>query len=347
MVAGCVSAALLLLSACSPSDTSGQLTRFQAGFIGTFDTYIQVLIYAETRAEFGEHFDSVRDLFEHYHALFDIFNEHEGINNLWTVNSSAGREAVAVDPAIIELLLASRQAYADTGGALNIALGAVLSIWHEYRSYGRLNPDEAVVPAYSALRAASLSTNIQNMIIDEQAGTVFLADPDMSLDVGAVAKSFAAGRAADKLRERGVVSAVIDAGGDIAIIGNALASGGRPWSIGVRHPLQDGNIDTMRVTDVSAATSGDYQRAFVVGGVTYNHIIDPSTLMPAVRFASVSVAHSDIMVAEILSTALFIKPFDEGLALADRLGAAVIWVEHDGTVHFNEAYRDISANFGG
>jgi len=333
---------ILILASCSPAAP----TRYQAGFLETFDTYIHVVIYAGSQREFGEHFARVRETFEHYHALFDIYNEHEGINNLRTVNNNAGVTPVDVDQAIIDLLILSRQAYYDTGGTLNIAMGSVLSIWHNYRMRGLEDPYRAAIPPYSALREAHGASDISAMIIGEYAGTVFLTEQGMSLDVGATAKSFAAGRAADMLRERGVTSAVIDAGGDVVTIGGSLADGGRPWNVGIRHPLDGSIIDSVHVVDMAAATSGDYQRSYVVDGVAFNHIIDPSTLMPATRYASVTIIHKDPMVTEILSTALFILPIDKGLRLAEDFGAAVIWVMHDGSVQFNRLYGEISVNFG-
>ena len=342
IILSCLTAALIL-AACSPSLT---LTRFQAGFLGTFDTYIDVMLYAGSRQEFSEHFTFVRETFEHYHALFDIYNEHSGLNNLRTVNDNAGIAPVAVGQEIVDLLSISQQAYYDTGGALNIALGPVLSIWHDYRLRGLEDPDNTMIPPYSALRAAYELSIMSDVIIDGQAGTVFLANAGMSLDVGATAKGFTVGRVAEMLRERGVTSAIISAGGDVVTIGESPVNGGRPWNVGVRNPLDRRVIDSVLVRDMAAATSGGDQRAFVVDGVAYNHIIDPATLMPATGFAAVSVIHEDMMTAEILSTALFILPLNEGLRLAEDFGAAAIWVLHDGSVEFNRLYAEISSNFG-
>ena len=332
--------ALLMLTSCSVSNP----VRYQAGFIGTFDTYIQVVIYASSQQEFGEHFAYVRDIFKHYHALFDIYNNYEDINNLKTVNDNAGIAPVAVDPAVIELILLSRQMYYDTGGALDITLGSVLSIWHDYRMLGIANPEQATIPPYPSLRAARAIGSIDDLIVDEQSGTIFLAHQGMLLDVGATAKGFAAERAAQRLQARGVISALIEAGGDVVTVGRSMTDGGRPWNIGVRHPLTGGIIDAVQLQGLSALTSGGYHRAYTVNGLEYNHIIDPVTLMPAERFASITIIHESAMVGEMLSTALFVLPLADGLTLAQRFGAAAIWVMHDGTVEFNEMYREFSSN---
>ena len=336
--------AALILTACSAEDTGP--TRYQAGFLDTFDTFIQFIAYAESQREFAQHYELVRETFAHYHALFDIYNDHDGVNNLKTVNDNAGISPVVVDQAIIELLELSRQAYFDSRGSLDITLGPVLSIWHDHRMRGLADPNGATVPPYPSLRAAREFGGISDLIIDAHASTVFLARPGMSLDVGATAKGFVAERVADMLRERGVTSAIIDAGGDVATIGGVGLTDARPWSVGIRHPQTGGIIDAVDVWDMAAVTSGGYHRAYVVGGVLYHHIIDPTTLMPADNFASITIVHESPMVAEMLSTALLILPLTEGLELAEDFDAAVVWVFHDGSVEFNELYANISANFG-
>ena len=330
-----------VIGSCLPASASANFMRHQSGFFHTFDTFITVIIYTETPDEFDAHFEVVRETFEHYHKLFDIYNVYDGINNLATVNNYAGVGPVPVDSGIIDLLNFSKQAYFETGGILNVTLGPVLSIWHTYRTYGTANPENAAIPAYATLRAAASLADINGLIIDEQQGTVFLEHEGMSLDVGATAKAFTVARAIELLRERGVVSAIIDAGGDVATIGGALTSGGRPWNVGIT----GGRLDSVRVWDLAAATSGGAYRTYVVDGRFYNHIIDPATLMPATNFASVTVVHEEAEVTEMLSTALFILPIDEGFDLAERFGAAAIWVFHDGSVEFNERYRQMSVNF--
>jgi len=336
---------LLVFTTAACSNTG--YTRYQAGFIGTFDTFIQIIVYAPSQQEFGRHHTFAREMFESYHVLFDIYNNHEGINNLKTVNDNAGIAPVVVDPAIIELLNFSKQAYVDTNGALNIALGPVLSIWHKYRMYGNANPENAAIPSYADLRKASKLTNIIDIIIDEQASTVFLANYGMSLDVGAVGKGFAAERVVAALREQGVSSAVIDSGGDVLAIGGSMAGGGRPWNVGVRHPRTGGIIDSILLQNKAAVTSGDNNRFYTVDGIAYSHIIDPATLMPPTHFASVTIIHESMMVAQMLSTALFILPFEQGLDLAEQFQAAVMWVLPDGSAEFNGLYREFSVEFGG
>ena len=334
--------AVALLSGCSPVGP----TRYQGGFFGTFDTFVQVILYADSEQSFEGHFLAVQDMFTHYHRLFNIFESFDGVNNLRTVNENAGIAPVAVEQEVIYLLKISRQAYFDTDGAINVTLGPVLSIWHDYRLRGSRDVENATLPTYGVLREAAALADINGLVIDAEVGTVFLTALGMSLDVGATAKSFAASRAAALLRERGVSAAIIDAGGDVVTIGESPVNGGQPWSVGVRDFRTNSLFDTVRARDMAAATSGGYIRHFIVDGTEYNHIIDPVTLMPATRYAFVTILHEDANVAEMLSTALFILPFEAGYALARRFDAAAVWVFLDGTAEYNARYGAMSVNFG-
>jgi len=279
------------------------------------------------------------------HQLFDIYNDYEGISNLKTVNDNAGLRPVRVEPDILELLELSKQAYADTGGAVNVAMGSVLRIWHEYRTAGE------ALPATRELRAASLHTDIDDVVIDRQNATVFLADSGLSLDVGAVAKGYAAQKAIDKAVAAGLTSGILNAGGNICVVGSP-GDGRENWSVGIQAPqLTEGNvqeiIDTVYLSGPAAVvTSGDYQRFYTVDDVAYHHIIDPQTLFPARNAKAVTVIHPDSAMADVLSTAVFILPYEQGLALVRRMGAEALWLWEDGTETATDGYRALAKSGG-
>lgn len=104
---------------------------------------------------------------------------------------------------MIDLLLEAKELYAFTGGRVNVAFGSVLSIWHDYRERGIDDPLSAKLPPMEKLREAAAHTDIDKVVIDEAASTVYLADPEMRLDVGAVAKGYAVERACGRRRKRG------------------------------------------------------------------------------------------------------------------------------------------------
>jgi thiamine biosynthesis lipoprotein len=282
--------------------------------------------------------------------LYDIYNAYEGVNNLYTINEAAGLAPVAADREILDMLLFAREGYYMTDGAVNVALGPVLRVWHGYRE--RSLYADAALPSEEELRVAAALCDMNDVIIDEGNGTVFLKKAGMSLDVGAVAKSYAARLALDDARAAGMTSALISAGGNIIAVGKPLDGARARWGVGIQDPdLATGNIanvaDAVYITDTTVSCSGAYERYYMVDGRRYGHIIDPATLMPAERHKQVAVIHADAGLADVLSTALFILPYEEGALLAEKAGAEALWVGQDGEWRYTEGYAAVSRELSG
>lgn len=248
----------------------------------------------------------------------------------------AGISPVKVDGRIIELLSFSKEMYTATGGMVNVAMGSVLSIWHDARSAGLEDPSSAVLPDMEALSEAARHTDINDIIIDEEASTVYLADPLMSLDIGAVAKGFAV----EKVAESAPEGLLISVGGNVSSTG--VKPDGTSWVVGLQDP--EGkvgvNVHTVYLDKGAVVTSGSYQRYYVVDGISYNHIIDPETLMPGNRWLSVSVLTEDSGVADALSTALFLLDYEDGLALLEAFDAEAIWTAADRSEYFSPGFKE-------
>lgn len=303
-----------------------------------FDTFIGMTAYTYSQEEFDSHFNTIFEEFGRLHRLFTTFEQVEGINNLYTVNAMAGITPVEVDPIITELILLSKEAYHQTRGATNIFLGPVIHIWHTYRM-----ANAEALPDPEALQQANLFTNIDNVIIDEENNTVFLAEANMRLDVGSIGKGFAIEQANQLARELGLVHFIISVGGDSVL---AAAPPGRDnWTVGITSPW-GGHADIISTQNMAVFTSGTYARRFIVDGVIYSHIIDPVTLMPADRYASITVLHESPIYAEIISLALFMMDIDEGKELLDELGGEALWIFPDGEMVYTTGYQLLSSNFG-
>lgn len=320
--------ALLVACLLSLGCTAGQ-TRYTESFLTVFDTATQVTLYAADQNAAAARTRAVEEALLFYHRLYDVYHAYEGVNNLYTVNANAGVAPVAVDAAILDLVAFGKEVYALSGGRVNIAMGSVLALWHDAREAGLADPANAALPPMDALREAARHTSIDDVIVDRAAGTLYLTDPAMRLDVGALAKGFAGQRVADALRAEGTTSMLLNLGGNVCCIG--ARADGTPWRVGVQDPASQEVLCTVRMQDRCLVTSGVYQRYYTVAGQTYHHIIDPETLLPGAYFAAVSVLCADGGMADALSTALFLMPLAEGQALVDSLdGMEALWVFPDG-----------------
>lgn len=337
---------LLAMSALTGCGLKGAaLEAYDAQYLDYFDTITSITVYAKDEEQAKEYIDAARSRLEYYHKLFDIYHNYDGMSNIKSINDSAGSHPVAVEPELMKLLELSLQMCGETGGKMNVAMGSVLSIWHDYREDGISMPERAQVPDMSVLEKAAAHTDIRQMHLDKAASTVYLADPDMRLDVGAIAKGFAAQRVVDKLRESGVTSALVSIGGNVETIG--VRGDGKPWRVGVQNPDTSSSrsyLHAVKLQDLALVTSGTYQRYYEVDGVRYHHIVNPDLLMPWQEYASVTILCPDSGRADALSTAVFNMEPEEGLAFVESLeNTEAMWVFPDGKEMFSsgfEAYLD-------
>lgn len=312
---------ITLLASCGPAgddagETAAKITPKNRVFEKTyFNTVCVFYDYTGgTQERFFELCELIEAELEICNKLFDIYNDYEGIINIKTINDNAGGELLAVDSRIVELLTISKEMHAMTDGNVNVAMGAVLSIWHEHRESG------VSVPSMETLLAAAEHTSIDSLVIDSEGGRVGLTDPDASLDVGATAKGYAAERVAKLLEANGVYAYALEFGGNLRV-GEKVNGDG--WVSGIRDPnplSETGYIRKLTVKQAALVTSGTYERFYTVGGVRYHHIINKDTLMPENIYTSVSVMTPSSAVADALSTAFFNMSVESAQEVIDQIG---------------------------
>ena len=328
---------LLTLTGCvSPAAAQTVYNRYSRSDLSVFDTVIQIIGFAPDQ----ESFDRIAtEAIERLRALdhaFDGYNEYEGLHNLYYVNAHAAEEPVSVPEELFALLSWCKAQWEQGRRETNVAMGAVLSIWHEYREEGLAHPEAAKLPPSDALTAANAHTDFDQVILDAEKQTVFFADPALRLDIGAVAKGYAADQIASYLFAE-MPSFLLSLGGNV-YAGHAPLDGRTAWAVGVQDPRPGENsasgiMDILDVTDRTVVTSGDYWRYYTVDGIRYHHIIDPATLSPSRRMLSVTVVCQDSTLADFLSTTLFVLDYEPGRQLVDSLeGVDALWVLPDGAV---------------
>ena len=343
--------ALLLVVLTLPA--GAVMNKYSTMYLDSFDTVITLIGYAESEETFNEQADQVHEMFLYMHKLFDTYNsyEDEGIVSIFTLNERAAQEPVAVDPILFSLLTFCKANYALCHEQVNVAMGSVLSIWHEYREAGLADPEHAQLPPMEALEAASGHMNIDDLVLDEENMTVYFADPQLRLDVGAVAKGYATELISQMLLAGPMPSFIISAGGNVRT-GISPQDGRKAWGVGIQDP--DGSVfglsdyvEVLYIHDISVVTSGDYQRYYEVDGQRYHHLIDPETLMPDTDFRSVSIITEDSGYADMLSTAAFLMPYEESRAFIESLdGVDAIWLFPDGSMQMTDGAMKVAKSCG-
>lgn len=221
---------------------------------------------------------------------------------------NAGRTPVTVDDETVALVEAALDLARLTGGKFDPTVGVMRGAWN-FRD-ARVPDDDAI---------AALLPLVDYRAVSVRDGTVFLRRGGMELDLGGVGKEYAVDRAAELLCAHGVTSALLDFAGDIRTIGGR--GDGRPWSIGVADPRAPGRcrFAVRLIGGAGVATSGDYERCFVVNGVRYHHLLDATTGRPAQGTMSATVVAASTSLAGRIASAAFLLGPREGLALIERV----------------------------
>ena len=341
--------AVTTLTGCSP-----KYEKFSEMMITEhyFNTIISIVSYHTSQESFDEMVGYIDSEMDRLNKLYDIYNTYSGINNIKTINDNAGVAPVEVDQDIIDLLLFSKEWYEKSGGRLNVAMGSVLKVWHDTREEYDFG-EEVTVPDKALLEEKAEHIDINDVIIDDENNTVYLADPEMRLDVGAVAKGYATELICDALAEK-YDNFIISAGGNVRSHGSPQDERER-WGVAIENPMVDenwqmigGSIDTAYFnTDMSLVCSGGYQRYMVIDGKRYHHLVDPSTLCPEEVYRGVSILCEDSGMADALSTTLFLMTPAQAMEFIETVpDAECILVEMDGTMYKSSGVEKYLASRG-
>jgi len=268
--------AFVLLASLLFSSCGMQEKKYTAHSLDYFDTVTTITGYAASKDAFDQISEEILALLGEYHRLYTVYQRYDGLENLCTVNDvqNGTHRTVAVDRRITDMLLYAKEMYRVTNGKLNIAMGSVLSVWHEYRTAGLSDPGSAELPPSEMLREAARHTDIDRLILDPQNSTVWISDPAMTLDVGAVAKGYAVEMTARSLEERGISGFVLNVGGNVRTVGTK--PDGEKWLVGIENPNVESDeayLANLYLAGESVVTSGSYQRFYTVNGKNYHHII--------------------------------------------------------------------------
>ena len=274
-------------------------------------------------------------------ALEAAFQEVERINRLMShyrpdsevsqVSRHAGEKEVRVSAETLEVIERALYFSRLSGGAFDITIGPVFRLW---------NFREGKIPDGEKLRENLKRVDYRRIRVDRSRSTVYLDDPRMELDLGAIAKGYAVDRAGEVLKKRGVENFLVNAGGDLRVAGRKEKE--IPWTIGIQHPrLPSDLIVKIQSKNAGIATSGDYEKYFLKDGERYHHILVPSTGLPARECQSVTILAPTAMEADALATTVFVLGPGKGFALIEEMpNVHALIVDRRGSVLLSPKWPD-------
>ncbi|MDD5457258.1 MAG: FAD:protein FMN transferase [Candidatus Margulisbacteria bacterium] len=233
------------------------------------------------------------------------------IGNSLNAISAFNERNIPIDDAEIANVVRVAIKYSEImDGAFDITIEPLVRLWGFYGEEAQHVPD---------IREIQKRLPLVNYHFLKVGGNIVIKTiPGVGVDFGGIAKGYAVQQAVKVLREQGIKSALIDAGGQIYTLGLYQ---GKEWKIGVKHPRNEGVMSGLKISDMSAATSGDYQRFFIEKGVRYCHLINPRTGFPGSDIIGITVIHPDPMIADVLSKS-FILGKDKALKLINSIPEA-------------------------
>lgn len=295
---------ILLLTGCGKQEYSKNLFYM--------DTIINVKLYNISESEANEAFAEIETIYQKYEQLTNFYDENSELSKL---NNDVNYE---ISDDLMELIKIGYEWDIKTNGLLNINIGNLTKVWHDFRE----NPIE--LPDVDNIKIEHLKLE-DNKILNDK----------VSIDLGATTKGYVTEKVGNYLEENGINYYLINAGGNVKV----GKSNKDYYNIGIASPISDETFEIIKDENISVVTSGGYERFYEYGGVMYHHIIDPNTKYPANYMKSVTVIGEDSGLCDILSTTLFLMDIDEGKEFIKDYDVKVIWFTNDNEIIKSDNYE--------
>lgn len=313
-------------------------------------TRASIELWSNSQAHASHSFSAVESEMRRIESVMSSYQES---SELSAINRLSANQTLALSPELYQLIQKSLYFSRISNGAFDITYA---SIGHFY------NYRKGTQPNDKKIQSALTLVDWQNVTLNEKTKTISFANNNMKINLGGIAKGYAVDRSIELLIERGVVSAIVSAGGDSRMIGdrgsidnsaNDEAESGAeididtdaesendqriPWMVGIKHPRKsDDTALRLPLIDTAISTSGDYERYFLQGDKRVHHIINPKTGYSAAGVVSASVVGPQSIHCDVLSTTLFVLGVDKGIALINTLDAYdAVMIDINGKVHFS------------
>ncbi len=304
--------------------------------IFAFGTLIDVTLYSADKDQADKAFEQLQKDFDRYHQQWSPWTDGDlaQLNKKLAEAIPGQGTAITVPAHLVPIIKTSMRLSEQSDNYYNPAIGKLINLWQFHRSQEAdiQPPKDSLIQALIKQKPqmSDLSFNSQNRLINN--------NPAVSLNFGAFAKGYAIALEIRQLKKLGIHNAVINAGGDLSVIGQHED---RAWNIGIRHPRSNEILASIEIkNNESVFTSGDYERLYYYQGKRYHHILDPRTGYPTKDAQSVTVIHPDAGLADAAATALFVAGSKQWKKVAKKLGLEyVMLIDGNGDIHMTAAMQ--------
>ena len=308
---------LLTVSCSSHKPSSYQKSK------ALMDTFVTITVVADSKDTAEKAIEDAFAVIGKYGDLVNFFSDKSDVS---AINRNAGIREVRVSPETLDTIEKAVYVSEKSGGAFDPTIGPEIKLWD---FLNKIKPSDIEIRKNLSL------VNYKNIVIDKEKSTVFLKKKDMLLDLGGIAKGYAADLAVQALKQKGTSAGLVAIAGDINSFG--LKPDKKTWIVGIKNPRQkstdDEIIARLPLSNKGISTSGDYERYFFINGQRFHHLLVPSTGYPAYTCRSVSVVSDEAAMNDGFSTALFILGPEKGLELAKKMGIDAVIIDIAGAVH--------------
>ena len=305
--------------------------------IFTFGTLVDITLYDVDKKLADAAFEQLQNNFDDYHQHWSPWTDGdlEQLNRQLAEAKTGVVTPITVPSHLVPIIKTSILLSEKSDNHFNPAIGQLINLWqfHKYQEKDIRPPEDGLIKSLVERdpKMSDLYFNQQDQLIN--------TNPAVSLNFGAFAKGYAIALQIEQLKKLGIHNAVINAGGDLSVIGK---HGDRAWNIGIRHPRSDQILASVELQDnESVFTSGDYERVYRYQGQRYHHILDPGTGYPTTDAQSVTVLHTDAGLADAAATAIFVAGSKRWRSIAKNMGIRhVMLIDANGDFHMTRAMQE-------
>ncbi len=273
-----------------------------------------LVLYADTKQIADS---AAKESFKLVDSINLICSDYDSTSELFKLRYSVVGLPVRVSPILFELLYVAKAANKDAYGSFDITVGPLSRLWRSARKSQQF-------PTNGAINTARNRIGFNKVQLDSAAQTITFLQPNMQLDMGAIAKGYAADKVLALLQSRGITTALVDAGGDMVVAGMPPQKKG--WTIGINVPGEQEQLleSKLILSNKAVATSGDAFQYMLHEGKKYGHIIDPRTGYGVTFQRNVTVVAPDATTADWLATACSILTLNQVKILAKKYKSEVL-----------------------